>query len=75
VPGLYDVKMAGGQAVLAVNVSRELIPRRATVRSGAVGGASVAGDAPTARDFGWLFVVAVLLLCAEWLLRRHAGLR
>jgi len=75
IPGLYDVKMDGGQTLLPVNVSRELIPRRATVRSGPVGGASVAGEAPTARDFGWLFFAAVLLLCTEWLLRRRAGLR
>lgn len=74
-PGLYDVKMEGGQTVLAVNASRELVPRRPTVRSGQSGGASVAGEAPTARDFGWLFLLAVLLLCAEWLLRRRIGLR
>jgi hypothetical protein len=74
-PGLYDVKMEGGQTVLAVNESRELLPRRGTVRSGAVGGAAVAGEAPSARDIGWLYLAAVLLLCAEWLLRRRAGLR
>jgi hypothetical protein len=74
-PGLYDVKMKGGSTVLAVNESRELLPRRPTVRSGAVGGTGVGGDAPTARDFGWLFLLAVLLLCAEWLLRRRVGLR
>jgi hypothetical protein len=74
-PGLYDVKMDGGQTVLAVNASRELLPRRPTVLSGEVGGASVAGAAPTARDFGWLFLLAVLLVCAEWLLRRRIGLR
>jgi len=74
-PGLYDVTMEGGATVLAVNPSRELLPRRPTARSGAVGGAAVAGEAPTARDVRWLFLVAVLLLCAEWLLRRRAGLR
>ena len=74
-PGLYDVRMQGGQAVLAVNASRELIPRRATVHAGAVGGGSVVGEAPTARSLAWLYVLAVLLLCAEWLLRRQAGLR
>jgi hypothetical protein len=67
--------MEGGQTVLAVNAPRELLPRRAVMRSGAVGGSAVAGEAPSARDFGWLFVAAVLLLCAEWLLRRRAGLR
>lgn len=75
VAGLYEVRMEGGQTLLPVNVSRELLPRRASVRSGAVGGASVAGEAPTARDFAWLLAVAVVLLCVEWLLRRRAGLR
>jgi hypothetical protein len=27
------------------------------------------------RSRGWPFVVAVLLLCGEWLLRRRAGWR
>ena len=75
VAGVYDVRMEGGRTLLPVNVSRELLPRRASVRSGAVGGAGVAGEAPTARDFAWLLAVAVVLLCAEWLLRRRAGLR
>lgn len=75
VAGMYDVQMEGGRTLLPVNVSRELLPRRASVRSGAVGGASVAGEAPTARDYTWLLAAAVLLLCAEWLLRRRAGLR
>lgn len=74
-PGLYEVQMEGGRALLAVNASRELLPRRTTVRSGAVGGTRVAGEAPTARDVGWLFLLAVSLLCAEWLLRRRVGLR
>ena len=73
--GLYDVRMPSGQAVLAVNAPRELLPRPATVRSGAVGGGVVAGEAPSARDFGWLYVIAALLFCVEWLLRRRAGLR
>jgi hypothetical protein len=74
-PGIYDATMAGGMAVLAVNQSRELVPRRATVRSGIVGGAAALGDPPTARAFGWLYALAILGLCAEWLLRRRAGLR
>jgi hypothetical protein len=75
VAGMYDVQMEGGRTLLSVNVSRELLPRRPSVRSGAVGGASVAGEAPTARDYPLLLAAAVLLLCAEWLLRRRAGLR
>ena len=31
--------------------------------------------APLARELGWLYVVAVLGLCAEWLLRRKLGMR
>ena len=75
VAGVYDVQEEGGRTLLPINASRELLPRRATVHSGAVGGASVAGEAPTARDFGWLLGLAVVLLCVEWLLRRRAGLR
>ncbi len=73
--GIYEVTTAGGSSVLAVNQSRELLPRRATVRSGAVGGEPAVGDAPALRDMGWIYLLAVLALCAEWLLRRRAGLR
>lgn len=74
-PGLYDVTMEGGSAVLAVNVSRELVPRRATVRAGGVGGVAPAGAPPSARELGWLYLLVVLLLCAEWILRRRIGMR
>ena len=40
-----------------------------------VGGAAALGDPPTARALGWLYGLAILALCAEWLLRRRAGLR
>lgn len=74
-PGLYDVTTTGGMALLAVNQSRELLPQRATVRSGAVGGEPAAGEAPALRDRKWLYAVVILLLCAEWLLRRRVGMR
>jgi hypothetical protein len=74
-PGVYDVHTAGGVSVIAVNVSSELLPRRATVRNGQIGGSPSLADAPLARDLGWLYGLVVLLLCAEWLLRRRAGLR
>ena len=73
--GLYEVTTTGGTALLAVNQSREVVPRRSTVRTGAVGGEPAVGDAPTLRDMGWMFLLVVMLLCAEWLLRRRAGLR
>jgi hypothetical protein len=74
-PGVYDVRMPGGAAVLAVNASRELLPRRPTVSTSTIGGAASIADAPSSRDLPWLYVLAVALLCVEWMLRRRAGLR
>ena len=75
-PGVYDARLPGGAAVLAVNASRELLPRRPAVSAGPVGAApGPAGVAPALRGEWWAFVLAVLLLCAEWLVRRRAGLR
>jgi hypothetical protein len=73
--GVYDVAVAGGAATLVVNPSAELIPRRPTVVSGAVGGAPARGGAPPLRDAGWAYVLLVALLCSEWVLRRRAGFR
>ena len=74
-PGVYDVKSEKGASVIAVNPSTELLPRRPTIRSGQIGGRPSLADAPLARELGWLYVVAVLGLCAEWLLRRKLGMR
>jgi hypothetical protein len=74
-PGVYDVQVSGGTAVLAVNASRELVPRRATVSSGRVGGAAALGEPLSLRSLGWVYLLTVVLLCAEWLLRRRAGVR
>jgi hypothetical protein len=74
-PGTWDVEAAGGRSVLAVNVSAELLPRRPTLAAGAVGDAAARGDAPGARDAGWLYLAALLALAAEWLLRRRLGMR
>ena len=74
-PGVYDARMAGGSVVLVVNASRELVPRRPSVVAGTIGGAAALGDAPSLRSIGWMYVAAVLLLCAEWLLRRRMGVK
>lgn len=74
-PGLYDAVMPGGSALVVVNASRELVPRAPSVASGRVGGAPAVGDAPSLRDWGWVYALAILALCAEWLLRRRVGLR
>ena len=72
-PGVYDLR-AG--AVLVVNVSAELLPRRVVLRSGPIGSA-LAGSASRAMPLepGWPLAFATLLLCAEWVARRRLGLR
>ncbi len=62
-------------SLLAVNPSAELIPVRPTVRSGTFGSRPVSGESPRARDYSWLFALAIGALCTEWVLRRRAGLR
>jgi hypothetical protein len=74
-PGIYDARMTGGSVVLAVNASREMVPRRPTVRAGLMRGGAALGDAPTLRGLGWVYGLVVLLLCGEWMLRRRAGVR
>ena len=44
-PGVYDVTYRGGRAVLAVNHSREWLPRPPNVESGAIGDARMAKPA------------------------------
>lgn len=75
VPGEYDVKMPGGSAVLVVNASRELVPRRPTVGALALGEATRSTESRRIRDVGWIWIVVMAALCTEWLLRRRAGLR
>lgn len=73
--GTYRVRVPGGSAAVVVNPSREVVPRRPTVESGPVGTASAAASAPTARDAIWLVAIALAALCAEWIVRRRAGMR
>jgi hypothetical protein len=73
--GVYDVRGPGGVSVLAVSAARELLPRRATIRSGAVGGGATADRAPRLREAWWAYVLPLLLLSGEWMARRRLGLR
>ena len=73
--GTYETRVNGGASLLIVNASRELLPRRANVRTGAVGGAAPFGDQPQLRDYHLIYLLLLAALCAEWLLRRHFGLR
>ncbi|HEY5219421.1 MAG TPA: hypothetical protein VIJ16_06420, partial [Gemmatimonadaceae bacterium] len=73
--GRYDAVVEGGSAALVVNASDELVPHAPTVATRTVGGALARGSAPPARDAGWVYVLLVVLLCGEWMLRRRAGMR
>ncbi len=75
VPGVYDVGFAGGSTILAVNASREWLPAPATVATGDIGEAPAAGEAPGVRQMPLVYVLALALLCAEWILRRRRGWR
>jgi hypothetical protein len=78
--GVYDVRTSSTSAgtassVLVVNQSRELIPRAPSLATNVATRGLSAGTGPRMSDLGWMFGLALLLLCAEWLLRRNAGLR
>jgi hypothetical protein len=74
-PGIYDATVRGGNAVVVVNESREWLPRAPRVASGGVHGSVAADTAPRLRDKGWPYALVILMLCAEWILRRRRGMR
>jgi hypothetical protein len=73
--GVYDARMPGGSAVLVVNASREMVPRRPTVSATKALGFVVVGSGTGVREIGWVWLLTILFLCTEWLLRRRVGLR
>lgn len=56
-------------------IAAEFVPRRPTVAAGEVGAGVPLDLAPRARGAWWLAALALVALCAEWLLRRRIGLR
>jgi len=74
-PGLYTATVRGGTTMLAVNNSREWLPRPARVRAGAIGGGVPVDSAPRLRTAGWAYALLLLFLCAEWFVRRRVGMR
>ena len=71
-PGVYDVRAAGGGSVLVVNESAEWLPRRPTVESRDVGAsAALAQPFRGVRSAPWAYLLLVLLLAAEWIVRRR----
>jgi hypothetical protein len=73
--GVWDAAVPGGVVRAVVNPSAEWVPRRPLLASGPVGEAAAGTVVPRIRAAAWLFAVVVLLLSAEWILRRRAGLR
>jgi len=74
-PGVYEARTRGGTSLVAVNASRELLSFQPTVKAGPIGARASLAEAPRLRDRTWPFVVLLLALCAEWVLRRRVGLR
>lgn len=72
--GTWRGTVDGAAIVVPVSVSREWLPRTDLVRSAELNGAAVSMRR-AARSISWLYLMAVLLLATEWLLRRRAGLR
>lgn len=72
--GVWRGTVDGAPVVIPVSASREWLPRVVTLRSGQLNGPALALRRG-ARTLGWLYLASVLLLAAEWLLRRRVGLR
>ena len=73
--GVYEVTSRGGMALLPVNESREWLPRAPRVATAGSGGVLSADATPRLRLFGWAYALAILMLCAEWIVRRTRGMR
>lgn len=66
---------AAGPARRGTGIAEELVPRPPVVSSAAVGTGPVRDLAPRTRDAWWLAALALLALCAEWMMRRRIGWR
>ena len=73
-PGRYAVEAPGGSSLLVVNPSREWVPRPVS-RAAASAAVTATSDAPRLADAGWPFLLALVLLSAEWIGRRFGGHR
>jgi len=72
--GIWRGTVDGAAVIVPVSQSREWLPRPIALRSGPLNG-EARPIRRGARTLGWLYLASLLLLAAEWLLRRQAGLR
>lgn len=72
--GIWRGTVDGSPVVIPVSASREWLPRAAVVRSAVLNGVAIA-IRRGARALSWLYLATVLVMAAEWMLRRRAGLR
>ena len=73
--GVYDVTTRGGNSLLVVNRSAELLPRRPTVSDAEFGSGIALAETSRLRTIGWIFGIVIVAFCTEWILRRNLGLR
>ncbi len=73
--GVYTVQTAGGTRRLVVNPSREWVPRPPAVIPEVQRAGAVLSVSRPLLERNWPFVLALVLLCVEWLARRTVGLR
>jgi hypothetical protein len=73
--GEYRVARGDARGPVVVNASREWIPRRPAAAARRGSAAAPAGARRALRDAWWTYLAVVVLLCAEWLVRRRAGMR
>jgi hypothetical protein len=75
-PGEYGYRLGGGGGgVVAVEqYSDELLPRPVTLTA-RTARVTRSQDRTAARDWLWLFAIAIVALSVEWLARRRLGLR
>lgn len=84
-PGLYDYTVTGSAADTlgagrfdVTSATAEMLPAReepeAPVRAAALS-ASAAGAGRPLRTSPWPYLLVIMLLCGEWIVRRRSGLR